>query len=237
MSDEAAFLRAIQANPADTTAKLVYADWLDEHGEAEKAEYLRLSARLQLAKKPSDPGYHRLYELECRHRVWAELVRSQRPMWDEVTMFAFGQLCGLFTGYAGLSAHASDISYYFDAHLAPHTGTLAEVVNRGSGDSAVTFDLEHLADWESSLRNVLRDWLFRELRQLTNSRHTRLAFLTEDGREGLIADAMAHIRAVINPTTGWRLVLTGDGRHGIDWSDLALEAQDRVLILHFSFDD
>src|SRR5207247_1334077 len=42
MSDEAAFLTALKANPADDTARLVYADWLDEHNEHAKAEYLRL---------------------------------------------------------------------------------------------------------------------------------------------------------------------------------------------------
>ena len=41
MSDEAAFLDALKANPADDTARLVYADWLDEHNEPLKAEYLR----------------------------------------------------------------------------------------------------------------------------------------------------------------------------------------------------
>ncbi|MBN9122735.1 MAG: ribosomal protein L7/L12 [Planctomycetes bacterium] len=44
MSEEAAFLAALRANPADDTTRLVYADWLDEHGEAAKAEYLRLVA-------------------------------------------------------------------------------------------------------------------------------------------------------------------------------------------------
>ena len=44
MSDEAAFLEALKANPADDTTRLVYADWLDEHGEPAKAEYLRLVA-------------------------------------------------------------------------------------------------------------------------------------------------------------------------------------------------
>jgi uncharacterized protein (TIGR02996 family) len=42
MSEEAAFLAALKANPADDTTRLVYADWLDEHGEGAKAEYLRL---------------------------------------------------------------------------------------------------------------------------------------------------------------------------------------------------
>ncbi|MCE9562484.1 MAG: ribosomal protein L7/L12 [Planctomycetes bacterium] len=46
MSEEAAFLKALKANPADDTVRLVYADWLDEHNEPAKAEYLRLVAVL-----------------------------------------------------------------------------------------------------------------------------------------------------------------------------------------------
>lgn len=42
MSDEAAFLETLKANPADDTARLVYADWLDEHEQPQKAAYLRL---------------------------------------------------------------------------------------------------------------------------------------------------------------------------------------------------
>ena len=42
MSEEAAFLEVLKSNPADDTARLVYADWLDEHGETLKADYLRL---------------------------------------------------------------------------------------------------------------------------------------------------------------------------------------------------
>ncbi len=41
MSDETTFLTALQANFADDTARLIYADWLDEHEEPAKAEYLR----------------------------------------------------------------------------------------------------------------------------------------------------------------------------------------------------
>jgi uncharacterized protein (TIGR02996 family) len=47
MSDEA-FLSGLQTNPADDTARLVYADWLDEHDEPLKAEYLRQVAGLPL---------------------------------------------------------------------------------------------------------------------------------------------------------------------------------------------
>jgi len=41
MSEESAFLAALKANPADDIVRLVYADWLDEHDEHAKAEYLR----------------------------------------------------------------------------------------------------------------------------------------------------------------------------------------------------
>lgn len=46
MSDEAAFLDALKANPADDTVRLVYADWCDEYGEPAKAQYLRAVADL-----------------------------------------------------------------------------------------------------------------------------------------------------------------------------------------------
>jgi uncharacterized protein (TIGR02996 family) len=46
MSDEAAFLATLKANPTDDTTRLVYADWLDEHDEPEEAEYLRLVCSL-----------------------------------------------------------------------------------------------------------------------------------------------------------------------------------------------
>jgi uncharacterized protein (TIGR02996 family) len=41
MSDEAAFLTALKANPPDDTTRLVYADWLDEHNKRAKGQYLR----------------------------------------------------------------------------------------------------------------------------------------------------------------------------------------------------
>jgi uncharacterized protein (TIGR02996 family) len=45
MTDEAGFLRALQENPADDDARLVYADWLEERGDI-RGEYLRLEHQL-----------------------------------------------------------------------------------------------------------------------------------------------------------------------------------------------
>jgi uncharacterized protein (TIGR02996 family) len=40
-AEEAAFLAAVRADPADDTVRLVYADWLAEHGEPDRAEFIR----------------------------------------------------------------------------------------------------------------------------------------------------------------------------------------------------
>ena len=49
MSTETAFLEMLRTTPADDTARLVYADWLDDHGRAQEAEYLRLAVTLTLS--------------------------------------------------------------------------------------------------------------------------------------------------------------------------------------------
>lgn len=41
MTDEPALLRAVLAAPADDTPRLVYADWLDENGQPERAAFIR----------------------------------------------------------------------------------------------------------------------------------------------------------------------------------------------------
>jgi uncharacterized protein (TIGR02996 family) len=58
LSDEAAFLNAILANPEDDAPRLVYADWLDERGDPAseaKAAFLRALAVLA---RPGGQGRH-----------------------------------------------------------------------------------------------------------------------------------------------------------------------------------
>lgn len=40
-SDEQALYRRVCDDPADDTVRLIYADWLEEHGEPERAEFIR----------------------------------------------------------------------------------------------------------------------------------------------------------------------------------------------------
>lgn len=52
-TDEIAFLAAICADPGDDTARLVYADWLQENGRDQRAEFIRV--QVELARPFSAP--------------------------------------------------------------------------------------------------------------------------------------------------------------------------------------
>lgn len=45
VSEREAFLKAIAAVPEDDTARLAFADWLDEHGDPDRAEFVSLQIR------------------------------------------------------------------------------------------------------------------------------------------------------------------------------------------------
>jgi uncharacterized protein (TIGR02996 family) len=53
MASHAGFLRDILARPEDDAPRLVYADWLDEHGDAARAEFIRVGCeRARLEEGP-----------------------------------------------------------------------------------------------------------------------------------------------------------------------------------------
>jgi uncharacterized protein (TIGR02996 family) len=65
MSDAPALLEAIRAAPDDDAPRLVYADWLDEHGQPERAEFIRVQC--ELARRKSPELRQREKELQARH--------------------------------------------------------------------------------------------------------------------------------------------------------------------------
>jgi uncharacterized protein (TIGR02996 family) len=77
--EEDAFLRAVLARPADDAPRLVYADWLDDRGESERAEFLRADAALsgQPLADPRTPAVAtRVRELALAlDPDWVALVR------------------------------------------------------------------------------------------------------------------------------------------------------------------
>src|SRR5262245_52295889 len=66
MSDEAALLQAIRNHPDEDTPRLMYADWLDEHGDRDRAEFIRCQievARLPLLDPRRPAVMHRAVKL------------------------------------------------------------------------------------------------------------------------------------------------------------------------------
>jgi uncharacterized protein (TIGR02996 family) len=75
MSRDEAFLRDIIDHPDDDALRLIYADWLDDHGEPRRAEFIRLQCRL--AGLPEDDAERP----DLLDREW-ELLTVYRGRWQ-----------------------------------------------------------------------------------------------------------------------------------------------------------
>lgn len=64
--ERAALVEAIAANFADDTPRLVLADWLDEHGEADRAEFIRLQCEASALTPRCSTDDKRLSEIKAR---------------------------------------------------------------------------------------------------------------------------------------------------------------------------
>src|SRR5262245_15683829 len=91
MTEREMLLRAVCENPDDDTPRLVFADWLDENGEPERAEFIRLQCEFQSPRgvaggSPAEQPvrFRRMRELRDLNRArWlAELPTFGRP--DEI---------------------------------------------------------------------------------------------------------------------------------------------------------
>ena len=69
MTERDALYRAIIANPEDDTPRFVYADWLEENGRAEEAEFIRVECRLETLA-PEDPEFTDLLARQEELRLW-----------------------------------------------------------------------------------------------------------------------------------------------------------------------
>jgi uncharacterized protein (TIGR02996 family) len=99
---ERAFLDAIGENPEDDGPRLVYADWLDDHGQPHRAELIRLQCRLALLEE-HDPERLRLEQRE------ADLLFAFGKGWSAVPPCAGDHLRSFHRGFFDrLSTTASD---------------------------------------------------------------------------------------------------------------------------------
>src|SRR5262249_38181779 len=81
-----AFLEAIRESPEDDALHLVYADWLEEHGQDDRAEFVR--CQVDLARlPPAHPRYPELHLrqldlLEERERDWLGAWADRLGRWE-----------------------------------------------------------------------------------------------------------------------------------------------------------
>lgn len=73
MTERDALLHAVCENPEDDTPRLALADWLDEHGEDDRAEFIRL--QIELATMPDGKRKEKLRTRE------EELLEAHREEW------------------------------------------------------------------------------------------------------------------------------------------------------------
>jgi len=81
VTDGEALVRSVLATPADDAPRLIYADWLDEQGRAEDAEFIRV--QVELARLGFDGAFHTDEHGGLRHvpEQVVRLTERQLELW------------------------------------------------------------------------------------------------------------------------------------------------------------
>lgn len=103
MNDHDALFRHLCEHPDDDTARLVYADWLQESGDEPLAEFIRVQCKL--AQTPPNHAEH--FELTQLSREWEECYQNQ---WKERLPAEDGDLSWSTSSLRGFPARIG----YFD---------------------------------------------------------------------------------------------------------------------------
>lgn len=135
--EQAALLRAIIAQPDEDTPRLVYADWLQEHGDEEQAQFIRDSIRLSRMR---DEEVGRKYLLAgltklggMKGRAWVEaLGLSGADAWSDNGGFVRGMMEDVC--YWDLEAFLGEAEVLF-ARLPVRALTISEQGRRFSADA------------------------------------------------------------------------------------------------------
>ncbi len=176
MTHPDAFLQATLDAPDDDTPRLVFADWLDDHGDAARAEFIRVQCAL--ARLPEDDD--RRWEWEAREQ---QLARERGKGWA-------GPLRRLLKRWAfrrgfveSVALRAADFLRHSDAifRLAPvrhvrlfdAAGRLEALAESPALGRLSGLDLRHQAVTLAELESLLRSPRLRRLTHL-NLRGTPL---------------------------------------------------------------
>jgi uncharacterized protein (TIGR02996 family) len=131
MTQDEGFLEAIVADPEDDVVRLVYADWLDDHGRPERAEFIRL--QIELARLRADwlddrrlPEHAGLFTLQSE----VERLRTGDPRQKALE----DREAELLTEYGGQWLHPlQDLLPEGDCEPVFHRGFVQEITFWGRG--------------------------------------------------------------------------------------------------------
>ena len=85
MTEQDALLQAVCDAPEEDAPRLVYADWLEEHGDPDYAAFIRL--QIQIARIPAEPRKRDPARDELRDRenaIWRRLKKRWRPLLEPI---------------------------------------------------------------------------------------------------------------------------------------------------------
>jgi len=188
MADELSFLDAIRAQPEDDGVRLIYADWLEEHGQQARAEFIRLQCRLADIDEFA-PDRHDLLD-----REW-ELLTVYRQRWQpappsvladclRASAFLRGFFARISVPATALLEHGAE---WFQAYpleelrITDRGRLLGEIVRQSWLRQVASLDLSHHDITLTELEALLASPHLGRLRRLL----LRNVALTPDGMEVL----------------------------------------------------
>jgi uncharacterized protein (TIGR02996 family) len=157
--DEQALLHAVCANPDDDAPRLVYADWLEEHGRQERAELIRVQIDLSRSQPGEDTTGQRRRESALLREfgaTWtAELPQLGDLLWGE---FERGFVSAVTGTWADFAAHGTDV--FRSAPVSRWNAIGAFHALRGFRNCSLLARLSHLS---ISFENRFGDRLARKI--------------------------------------------------------------------------
>src|SRR5687768_1025238 len=87
MGEREALLRTVCENPDDDLPRLVFADWLDEHGEPERAEFIRIQIELGTSAKRGESTVDSRRQRELRNLEQSLLYLNGNRWRQEVPVY------------------------------------------------------------------------------------------------------------------------------------------------------
>jgi uncharacterized protein (TIGR02996 family) len=195
MKHDDAFLQAIIEAPNDDGPRLVYADWLDDHAQPERAEFIRVQC--ELARMPADDP--RRVELEAvERRLLTEYDREWAGPWVNLA-----EKWEFRRGFVEVVTIPSNLLDQAEAVLRFGPVRHVKLLPRLIGPSDRALDLEPLGyEFDRASRDYDANWMVVRMEARDGRRQwsaVDAAFLTWELLDlaawfRAIADAAPHVR-------------------------------------------